>query len=232
MIYRELNLLDLSIENAEIYLSMGYRNHIPDEYIRSMITDVRKEIETICNPRLMYRIVDAGLTESCRLKIGSQSFSVGGIIKSYLPGMTQACLFIATAGKEYDAYLHKLRSEGDIVKEFVADAIGSVIAEACVGEISKKLDLFPDFNHSLPYSPGYCGWNICEQGKLFSFFPDLPCGITLTESFLMSPVKSVSGFFGLGKEIQPQPYRCEICRNKNCFKRKEQDYVEHEKMGC
>ncbi|MCK7538940.1 MAG: hypothetical protein MZV63_52410 [Marinilabiliales bacterium] len=43
------------------------------------------------------------------------------------------------------------------------------------------------------FSPGYCGWDVAEQHKLFSFFKDNFCGITLTESALMNPVKSVSG---------------------------------------
>ena len=88
-----------------------------------------------------------------------------------------------------------LKKQDNIVKEYVADSVGSVIAERCVTLLGKELDKECEFRHSLPYSPGYCGWDIREQQKLFSLFPPQPCGITLSDSFLMSPVKSVSGFF-------------------------------------
>lgn len=228
--YRQLDLDQLVLPDKDIYLAMGYQNHTPDEYIRSMIDHVLAEIRDICVPSYMYRIKRSTLTDQVHLEIENIPFTTGRIIGSYLPGISHTCLFVATAGKDYDAYLHELKANSDIVKEFVADAIGSVIAEACVSEISKELDLYSEWKHTLPYSPGYCGWNIREQTTLFSFFPESPCGITLTESCLMSPVKSISGFFGLGKKLQPQPYRCEVCNNKNCFKRKEKNNDKYEEM--
>lgn len=219
MVYKEFDLLELAIQDEDIYTAMGYRNQLPDQEIRELVSLIQEETGKRCIPCCMYQIMDCSLQGASRLRITGQEFSLGGIISSYLPGISQSCLFIATAGKEYEAYLHEIHAGGDIVKEFVADAIGSVIAEACVGEIAKELDLRTGFKHTLPYSPGYCGWNIQEQRKLFDCFPDTPCGVTLTDSCLMSPVKSISGFFGLGKTLQPQPYRCEICKNTHCFKR-------------
>lgn len=220
MEYQELTLQAVTIESKDIYLAMGYGDHLPDSYIRKMVAEIRQEIQSVCIPRYMYQIVDCTFNHPGRLKILTQEFTLGRIIGSYLPGISKSCLFVATAGREYEAYLHALKASGDVVKEFVADSIGSVIAEACVAEIGKQLDLNRELTHTLPYSPGYCGWHIREQKKLFSLFPDSPCGVTLTDSFLMAPVKSISGFFGLGKDLQPQPYRCEICKNTTCFKRR------------
>ncbi len=198
---------------------MGYRDHLPEDHIRSMVSDICEEIRNFCVPRYMYQIVESTLCTTSRLKISDQEFSLGKIIGSYLPGISKSCLFIATAGIEYEAFLHQLKQRGDIVQEFVADSIGTVIAEACVARIAEELEQTPELSHTLPYSPGYCGWHIQEQKKLFYLFPDTPCGVSLTESCLMSPVKSISGFFGLGTHLQPQPYRCEICKNIHCYKR-------------
>lgn len=218
---RQIGLQSLDFSGEDIYRAMGYRDTVPDDTVCSFIKEVQAEIFSLCVPRYMYRILEARQVAGKRVQAGGLEFSPGGIIGSYLPGLSHICLFVATAGREYDAYLHRLKTQGDIMKEYVADSIGSVIAEACVTLIDKELEASSDFRHSLPYSPGYCGWNINEQQKLFSLFPPQPCGITLSDSFLMSPVKSVSGFFGLGKELLPQPYRCEICTNKHCYKRKE-----------
>ncbi|MBD9091017.1 MAG: methionine synthase [Bacteroides oleiciplenus] len=226
---RQVGLQALNISQEEIYLAMGYRGAIPDSYTCELIAETYAEIAPLCLPRYMFRILEARQVSRQKIEVGDTGFAAGegtgfttgGIIGSYLQGMTQVCLFVATAGKEYDAYLHTLKTQDNIVKEYIADSIGSVIAEACGTLLAKELETESELFHTLPYSPGYCGWNICEQQKLFSFFPPEPCGIVLSDSFLMSPVKSISGFIGLGKELRPQPYRCEICNNKQCYKRKE-----------
>ncbi|MFN2335640.1 MAG: hypothetical protein ABR560_01615, partial [Bacteroidales bacterium] len=55
--------------------------------------------------------------------------------------------------------------------------------------------------------------------KLFSFFKDNFCAITLTDSALMNPVKSVSGLIGIGRDVRYTSYQCHICDNKNCIYR-------------
>jgi cobalamin-dependent methionine synthase I len=67
------------------------------------------------------------------------------------------------------------------------------------------------------YSPGYCGWSVADQHLLFSFLPANFCGITLNESALMHPIKSVSGIIGIGKEMVKNPYQCNICDVTDCI---------------
>jgi hypothetical protein len=70
------------------------------------------------------------------------------------------------------------------------------------------------------YSPGYCGWDVSEQHKLFRLIPDNFCGIRLTESALMDPVKSNSGIIGIGESVKMNPYTCSLCDLKECAYRK------------
>ena len=73
------------------------------------------------------------------------------------------------------------------------------------------------------YSPGYCGWQVAEQHKLFQLIPDNYCGIRLTESALMDPVKSVSGIIGIGENVKINPYTCRMCDMPDCVYRKVRD---------
>lgn len=211
----------LNVLERDVYAAMGYRDTVPDSPIVEMVGACLAETRGLCRPRRVCRIIDAKVVGKSRISIGDKEFQTGGIINSYLEGMTQACLFITTAGAEFEEHQLEVKRSGDILKEFVVDSIGSVVAESCVEEIGKELGRVSSLPHSLPYSPGYCGWHIKEQVKLFSFFEDKPCGVSLGDSFLMSPVKSVSGFFALGEKLSPMPYRCAICNNVGCFKRKE-----------
>jgi hypothetical protein len=67
------------------------------------------------------------------------------------------------------------------------------------------------------YSPGYCGWRVAEQQRLFKMFPVDFCNIRLTESMMMDPVKSVSGIIGVGKEVKYNSYTCNLCNSFNCL---------------
>ena len=50
----------------------------------------------------------------------------------------------------------------------------------------------------LRYSPGYCGWHVSGQINLFNTLTPEKIGITLGESCLMNPLKSVSGVLVAG----------------------------------
>lgn len=217
---QSLTFDDLAISRSDIYAAMGYGGAIPDDEVAVLVDLVIEEARSIAVPRFMYGVVDASRESRGITNIAGESFRTGAIIGSYLDGMEKACIFVTTAGVEYDAYIQSIKNSGDILKEFVADSVGSVIAEGCVDQVCKCLEQEFSIPHSLPYSPGYCAWDISEQKKLFPLFPDRPCGITLTPTCLMHPVKSVSGFVAMGETLVRQPYRCEICTNKNCYKRR------------
>ena len=208
------------ISRESVWFAMGYRGATPEQRIRDLVEDVIGRLVPGAVVRYMYRIVPAAKLSPVSITLDGTVFKPGGIIGSYLDGMTDACIFVGTAGREFDARLRELNSEGDIVTDFIADSIGTVLAELSVDRLEK--DLHPGLNLSMPYSPGYCGWDIREQQLFFPLFPPEPCGVVLSESSLMKPEKSVSGFFAMGKELQRQPYHCEICRNSNCYKRKKE----------
>ena len=82
----------------------------------------------------------------------------------------------------------------------------------------------------LAYSPGYCGWHVSGQRKLFERLRPEEIGITLNASFLMSPLKSVSGALvcaepeahSLAFESEGFEERfecCDACRDRSCRER-------------
>jgi len=100
---------------------------------------------------------------------------------------------------------------GSEVVEAAADKMHEMLCEE-MQEIGLKI--------SNRYSPGYCGWDVSEQKKLFQFFPEKYCGIQLLESCLMTPIKSISGIIGIGPYIHFRGYNCGQCEMENCIYRK------------
>jgi hypothetical protein len=75
----------------------------------------------------------------------------------------------------------------------------------------------------LRYSPGYCGWHLSGQRALFAALQPEEIGITLRESMLMVPLKSMSGVIVAGLPAihafaDDYPF-CGECRTRGCRER-------------
>ena len=219
----DCTIADLSWDIREIYLLMGYGSHIPDEGVRQLIQEMLDELSHRLVPHYGYVLVDGNVPERGKLLLDNQLFNPGAIISHAMKGAEKYAVFTATIGEEFDNFSRQLKAEDDILRVFIADALGSVLAEATVALLMKQLEVMADkegMHISNNYSPGYCDWFLAEQKQLFSFFPEGSTGITLTDSCLMLPVKSVSGIVALGKDVKRREYGCNICKMVNCIKNK------------
>jgi hypothetical protein len=102
----------------------------------------------------------------------------------------------------------------------VYDILGSITVEKATDNIQEFLAAdckASELGISDRFSPGYCEWSVSEQQMLFDLMPKRFCGVTLSESSLMSPIKSVSGIIAIGKGFNPKGYQCNWCNDKNCI---------------
>lgn len=225
MIQRELTFDQLGISLSEIYEQMGYGTSVPDEMTADETNDMLAKIREILHPKFCFFVTDGKLDiDAFHLSAMGHDFNIGRIIARQLRDSQRYAFFVATAGMEFENLQHRLMDSGDMVKVFIADAIGSVIAEKTADKMEEELQNLLDpsgWHHTNRFSPGYCGWHVSEQQSLFPLFQtDKPCGVTLSESSLMTPIKSVSGVIGLGTKVRKLEYSCGICDFKQCYKRR------------
>ena len=212
MTKKELRYEDLGISLSEIYEQMGYEQAVPDEATVKETDIIIAEAKSFLRPRFSF-FVQRELPD----------FAIGKIIERQLKGAEAYAFFICTAGVEYEAFQERLKKEGDMVRVFIADALGSVIAEKAADQMELSLQENIDklgWHHTNRFSPGYCGWHVSQQQLLFPLFKGETCGVKLTESSLMVPIKSVSGIIGLGPNVRHLDYTCGLCDFKQCYKRK------------
>ena len=213
MTKKELQYKDLGINLSELYEQMGYGQEVPDEATLRETDAILAEVKAFLKPRFCF-FIQRELPD----------FAIGKIIERQLTGAEAYAFFICTAGTEYEEYQKRLKEEGDMVRVFIADALGSVIAEKTADCMEKALQESIDklgWHHTNRFSPGYCGWHVSQQQLLFPLFKGETCGVCLTESSLMLPIKSVSGIIGLGKNVKHLDYTCNLCDFKQCYKRKQ-----------
>ena len=218
--FRDLNLSVPEIENF-----MGYKEGEDSGLVTGLIEEVLKEAEEICNIRAQYQIfnnlrIDP---ENKAIEINDVRFNVKNIVFSQIKRSGSAVLFLCTAGEEIGIRSRKAMKERDLLKGYVYDVVGSEIVEAAADLMQNELSntaAAGGLKITNRYSPGYCGWSVSEQHKLFKLMPYNYCGIRLTESALMDPVKSVSGIIGIGKDVKLNPYTCKMCDMTECIYRR------------
>lgn len=203
---------------------MGYSVGEAPEPVTLMVNEVREEIKDLEGIRAEYIIRnDVGFDRKEKmLNVGTESFFIKPIIFNQVRKATGIVMFLCTAGKEIGNLSRQYMKSGDLLKGYIYDMFGSEIVEAAADRMQEYLKtsmIAAGMNITNRFSPGYCGWDVAEQHKLFSFFENNFCGITLSESALMDPVKSVSGIIGTGEEVSYAPYQCRVCDDKKCIYR-------------
>ena len=212
MTEKTLSFEELGITAADVYEQMGYHDAQPDKATQQETAMILKEVSQWLRPRFSYFVVNK-----------QPDFKMGNIILRQLRGSEAFALFVCTSGLEFETYQQRLKEQGDMVRVFIADALGSVIAEKCADQMEKALQESIDklgWKQTNRFSPGYCGWHVSQQQLLFPLFQGHTCGVKLTDSSLMIPIKSVSGIIGLGEKVRKLEYTCGLCDFKQCYKRK------------
>jgi hypothetical protein len=203
---------------------MGYQPGTAPEPVTMLINEVTEELLPLGDIKAEYRIFEqiSLSQENKTLHVEGVTFNIKPIIYRQIKEAEEAAFFICTAGPVVGEKSRNSMKSGDLLKGYVYDVIGSEVVEAAADLMQEELragtaTLGKKITNR--FSPGYCGWDVAEQHKLFSFFKDNFCGIALTESALMNPVKSVSGLIGIGKHVRYAPYQCHLCDDKNCIYR-------------
>ncbi len=215
---------ELKISRELIAMVMGYPDGQAPEPFPEMIDEVLSNAPDHCDIAGGYTIRENIQIDkvSRRLRIDDTHFDVQRIITNQLKKSEHAALFLCTAGAGIGEWSKKLMKEENLMKGYIVDVVGSETVDAAMDIIQTRLEedlLKKGQRVTERYSPGYCDWQVSEQQKLFSFFPDKFCGISLSPSSLMYPIKSISGVIGIGKDVKRNGYVCNMCDMENCIYR-------------
>ncbi len=154
-----------------------------------------------------------------RLMVAGVTLEVGKIVARQLGRLEGVAVFLCTAGPGIEKLSRRLMSSRGALAAYVADTIGSLVVERAVDRIQDRLEAQLRANGlgvTNRFSPGHCGWSVVEQQTLFRLLPRGFCGVNLTKTGLMRPIKSVSGVIGCGRSARRQPYNCRLCDMNEC----------------
>jgi hypothetical protein len=150
-----------------------------------------------------------------------------GLIEEIYKKSKYMALFAVTIGPVVGTKIRELFHKSEFALGSFLDSAAScgadLISHVLEAQFKKYLsrhDLAASDMEVLAYSPGYCGWHISAQRALFDYLHPDEIGISLRDSFLMEPLKSISGVLLAGpREIHifDDVYSfCTDCKSRSC----------------
>lgn len=181
------------------------------------------EAAELCRIEAGYRCFEDVSVGNSDVLLDNKRLLTGKLINQQLTGASGAAVFVCTAGSKITDVSKQYAADNNELMAYLLDVTGSVCAEKAADLLEDKLleELREEgYGLSNRCSPGYCGWDVAEQHKLFSMLPDNFCGVSLTASSLMHPIKSVSGIIGYGPNAGLSERPCHQCRQTQCIYKK------------
>lgn len=146
--------------------------------------------------------------------IGGVTFTSPTLCRN-LEGIERVFPFLATCGREVETIA---LDRDDFLQAYYWDAIKGALLECARRYLQQHLErrfLLPTTAAMSPGSGDVDIWPIEQQRLLFRLLDDVPeaVGVTLTESCLMVPIKSISGIrFPAERDFRS----CSVCRREDC----------------
>lgn len=130
--------------------------------------------------------------------------------------------FALTLGEGFDMAVSAAQQKS-FTEAFFLDTAGAFLAEyyASLIEGHLRIDLSENgFKISSRFSPGYCDWEAgAGQKELFSFLNPEKIGLNLLDSFMMSPMKSITGII-IAARMFDYETPCVFCLKELCLHRR------------
>ncbi len=225
----KLNLEAFIPDRADVFKSQGIpvNSSVPDVINKLFESAVLLFDKTV---QAKFILSEISIEKFNSIFFGNGQNAKDVLLKNVYPKAENLAVFALTMGKKVSDKISGLFDSDDFALGAMLDSVASNAAnkasrfcERWYYDYLKSGSNQQDDNVVLNYSPGYCGWHISGQQELFRYLNPEKIGITLNDTYLMTPLKSISGILVSGsKEIHffNNNYSyCDDCKNQSCLER-------------
>jgi hypothetical protein len=181
------------------------------------------EAQATARPKAAYKVAFVEARQEDKVIIDGVTFT-SRVLRTNLESLHRVYPFLATCGLELDAWVHSFT---DVLAHFWADTIAETALLEAVRHLENWLSgLYLPASADLPVetkiprfaemNPGSLEeWPIDEQKPLFALLGNASerIGVQLGDTYLMHPIKSVSGIFFVNQEGYTN---CRLCPREVC----------------
>ena len=190
---------DFSPDFKEVALYLGYSRTVsPDQDVSGLMEKAADEMAAIMKPQAVFEVFDLTVGLESELSFADVSLHSRDLSRN-LAGCSKVALLAATLGPQVDALIRR-HSSTDPVYASILQATGPMYIEELVDLVNeeiKKIAASQGLKTKPRYSPGYGDVSLELQKDFFRLLPCTRIGLTLMDTLIMAPEKSVTAFVGL-----------------------------------
>ncbi len=188
----------MTVDMAEIARYMRMGRDVPEGPLAERVESLRDEALSSIRPARAWRrfAVENGSIDSGGLRL-----EIAGKLAAHMRGCDSAYLVCGTIGAGFDA-LQRRASVSSGTDALIVQAIGAALIESYMDSVENEIraELLPGESLVERYSPGYGDFPLSAQRIILGLLDSArAAGISLTDSLLMVPSKSVSAVIGVRK---------------------------------
>lgn len=209
--------------DRELLRYLGCKNRtVPDQNLTDLIAQCKQELEQAASLRVIWQeyplcIQDHRIDMTC---LQTQSKS----LERNLKDCERVLLFAATLGSQVDVLLHRYNMI-QMSKAVVMQAASVAMLETFCDEQNQRLkEEYEEKGWYLRprFSPGYGDFPLeCQRQIAPALELNKRIGVTLTDSLLMAPSKSVTAVIGVSRLPRNCTVQgCEACAKRDCAYRR------------
>lgn len=193
---------ELVIPEKEVYRYLGYMGHTPQDYDAQLIAEGINRTEAAAAPKACYGLFDMNINgEDVTLPYGVVH---SASLSKWAEGCSKAYIFAATIGAGVDRMI-KTAAFRSMSEAAILQACGAAAVEEFCNILNDKLDRESEekgHKNVKRYSPGYGDLQLEENQKgVFAVLnPGKHIGLSLMDTCIMSPEKSVTAIIGVKEE--------------------------------
>lgn len=168
--------------------------------------------ETIARPKAMFKLAFVDCIGDDRVQIDGLIFS-SRVLRINLDQAHRVFAYVATGGVELEAWEHSL---DDVLHQYWVEKIQELALQAAYQAMQARIEAQFAPGHLSTMNPGSLSdWPLQEQRPLFDLLgdPAAAIGVHLSDSFLMTPAKSVSG---IKFPTETRYENCQLCPRPEC----------------
>lgn len=206
-----------NINKSEAFRYMGYKGGEIPENILQLADECEKMLLENISPKYVYCLFDIDHSPEGIKVDRANLFFKGKDIASHLEGCEKCILMCATLSAGADKVIRQYEIN-DMEKAVITDCLASAaIEQVCDIAQDKILSNLEGFNFTWRFSPGYGDFPISIQNDFINVLKaQSRIGLSVTDSFIMIPRKSVTAVIGVSRnEIAKGKRGCGCCNMRD-----------------
>ncbi|MDP4132444.1 MAG: vitamin B12 dependent-methionine synthase activation domain-containing protein [Bacillota bacterium] len=214
---------EYKLSKSEVLNYLGYKKQSMTGDLDLLIDESMSECLAVATPRYTKGFFDITVDNDTVILKNTNVIFKSSDIAFHLNGAAKCVLFAATLGSETEHMLIKYEKT-NMTKAVIFDAACNALIESASDSFEEEIaaelaksSLYINYR----FSPGYGNFSIGNERNIIDLLSaEIRIGLTLNDSSLLIPQKSITAVIGVFNSPKSHEIGCRYCKNYNICNQK------------